>query len=141
MPEATYPISRSFFRVEIDGLADLSGWVGVPQILSRVHAEEYYDNHAGRPRHLPGKKKGIVIKLERYFDSNTALLNWHEKGSTEQKNGSIIYFDHNKKEVKRINWSAGYVASWSTTPFDVSPEAEGPAREIVEIVAENLFGG
>jgi hypothetical protein len=141
MAEATYPISRSFFKVEIDGYNNLSGWVGVPQILSRTQTQEYFDDHSGRPRHLPGKKQGVVIKLERHFDSDPTLMKWHEKGSTEQRNGSIIYFDHNKKEVRRINWSAGYISSWSTTPFDVSPESEGPARERVEIVAENLFAG
>lgn len=141
MPEATYPISRSAFRVEIQGLEDLGGWVGVPKIHSESNTQPYYDSHSDRPRHAPGKKQEIVITLQRYFDADTALLNWHEKGSTEQRNGSIIYFDHNKKEVRRINWSAGYVRAWTTTGFDVSPEAEGPARETVVIVAENLFGG
>lgn len=139
MAKAKYPLSKTKFRVEVEGLDELSGWRKVEGLRSGTSVTAVYDETTGLPKHLPGKRFAGPIRLERMYDGDNSLAKWGREGARQPRNGSVIFFDYTGEEATRFNWSHGWVSLHELGPFLADPEAEGPQLEIVEITVENIF--
>lgn len=136
-----YPLSRTRFRVEIDGLGELDGWVAVKGLTFGSRTSEMYGQHTQNAKHLPGKRVAGPITLVRHFDQNTQLADWAREGPRKPLNGSVIFLNYVGEESRRFNWSAGWVSNYDPGEFDATPESEGPALERVVITVEDIFPG
>jgi hypothetical protein len=141
MAESRYPLSKTKFKVEIQGMPELSGWLKVSGVKFGMQTSLIYDEHSGLPRNFPGKKMAGPIRLERMFDANDALAKWANEGARRPLNGSVIFLDYTGEEGRRFNWSGGYITLYELDSFDASPESEGTAKEIIEITVEDIFPG
>ena len=141
MPDSKYPLSKTKFRVEIQDLPELGGWVKASGLKYGMQTTLIYDQHSGLPRNFPGKRMAGPVRLERMFDSNDSLAKWASDGAKRPLNGSVIVLDYTGEEARRFNWSGGYVTTYELDPFDASTDSEGAAREIIEITVEDIFPG
>ena len=141
MAETQYPLSKTKFRVEIDGLPELGGWIRVSGLSKRVNNSKHYATHTNTPTHLPGKVVCGPIRLERTFDQDDSLAKWAFDGAKRPLNGSVIFLDYTGEEARRFNWSNGWVSEYDPGEFDALPDSEGPAIEVIEITVEDIFPG
>ncbi|HBE72013.1 MAG TPA: hypothetical protein DDW52_28065 [Planctomycetaceae bacterium] len=136
-----YPISREKYFVEIEGMDGLGGWIGDPPDLEYgTEAEPIYDSQTERARYLPGRKVIPAFKIARMFDADKRLQQWADEGPKQKLSGSVIYVDYTGEEVRRNNWTGGWVQRYKMNDRSIEG-ADGVATESVVIVAEDMFIG
>src|SRR5262245_7964056 len=139
MAEASKQVSSTHFRVEISGMEDLGRWVRIGRVRLRRETATVYDSGTESPLTITGRELEKRLELERIFDADPRLQKWYSAGEEEKRNGSIIYVDYKGQEVRRENWSEGYVADYDRDEFSVDVDNNKPAKERVYLVVRDFF--
>lgn len=100
------------FSIEIDSIS-IGQFQEVSGITSELDVIELKSNTADGKyvlHKLPGNRKPPTITLKRGKDSSMELWQWHQKiyqgkVADARKNGSIVMYDYEGKEVSRYNFT------------------------------------
>lgn len=131
------------FHVELDGV-DIGAFKEASGVESETEIIEYKEaTDKGKMiiRKVPGAMKWSDITLKKAIDSSTTLWEWRrevENGKIDdaRRNGSIVLYDSQQKEVARWNFEAGWPSKWKGA--DLNAGEDQVAVEEVTITHEGL---
>jgi phage tail-like protein len=131
------------FMLEVDGIAEATfrECSGLDSETSVIESKEAGNKGQTIIKKLPGDHKWGDISLKRGYTDDMKLQSWRQltvdgKLTDMRKNGSIVVYDYENKEVLRWNFKNGWISklqgpSLNATGSDV-------AIESVTIVHEGL---
>lgn len=137
------PLASYTFALEIDGISAAFFKEG-GGFDSSVEVIEHRENGKGGKEHihkLPGRAKWSNITLKRGVTDALDLWSWHKQvldGDIQgaRKNGSIVVYDTQYKEVARFNFVNGWPIKWKGP--DLNATNNQVAIEEIEITHEGL---
>ena len=146
MPEANQlkPITTFSFHVELDGV-DIGAFQECSGVDSETEIIEYKEtSKEGKLiiRKLPGAMKWADITLKKSIDNRKDLWDWRsevEKGDIDaaRRNGSVVLYDSQHKEVTRWNFFSGWPSKWKGA--DLNAGENSVAVEEITITHEGLI--
>jgi phage tail-like protein len=114
----------AFFKVEIDGMTDLS-FRKCAGLKSETEIFEYREGGLNDAVHkLAGPTRANNIVLTQGHISDPAMRKWYDEVGTahgdkiKRRNGAIVACAADRSEVDRWNFVGAYPVRWETSDFD-----------------------
>lgn len=131
------------FMLEVDGIAEATfrECSGLSSETTVIESKETGAKGQTIIKKLPGDLKWGDISLKRGFTDDMKLYNWRQKTvdgklNDMRKNGSIVVYDYENKEVLRWNFVNGWISKYTGPSLNAG--GNDVAIEEVTIAHEGL---
>jgi hypothetical protein len=106
----------------------------------RVFAASYIlytdRDEAGKPS---TQARSGVVKVTRESDGKTEICRWAtDSAKTNFKPGKLIFYDHDKREMKTLEWENGFITHYEEHVPHTKERPDDQMYEYFEISAEKI---
>ncbi len=136
-------LSAQRFSIEIDSisLAQFQEISGTTSEIDVIEVKEVDNKGKLTLKKQIGATKPPTITLKRAANQSMDLWNWHKaaldgKLKDARRNGSIVQYDFEHKEVARYNFTNAWVSKVEMSGFKAGDNA--PSVELITIVCETF---